>query len=133
MLFDNDHNMKKRILLLEDEIGNQKLLHFILAGEFEIEIVENGLEAFNWLGNNTLPDLIIMDWIMPIMDGKSFLTTLKQTKLCENTPIIVLSSYEFTHTELASIPFQAHAELKKPINSSILKSAIADAILSVNS
>lgn len=125
--------MKKRILLLEDEIGNQKLLHFILAGKFELNIVENGLEAVNWLNKNALPDLIIMDWIMPVMDGKSFLTTIKQTRMCENTPIIVLSSYEYIHGELASIPFQAHAELKKPVNSTVLKSAIADAILSVNS
>ncbi|HLW50617.1 MAG TPA: response regulator [Sphingobacteriaceae bacterium] len=125
--------MKKRILLLEDEIGNQKLLNFILAGEFNLNIVENGLEAVNWLNNNTHPDLIIMDWIMPIMDGKSFLTMLKQTNLCPNIPIIVLSSYEYIHSELASIPFEANAKLKKPVNSSVLKTAIADALLSINS
>jgi len=125
--------MKKRILLLEDEIGNQKLLNFILAREFELKIVENGLDAVNWLHNNNAPDLIIMDWIMPIMDGKSFLTTIKQTNLCPNIPIIVLSSYEYIHGELASIPFEAHAELKKPVNSTVLKTAIADALLSINS
>lgn len=124
--------MKKRILLLEDEIGNQKLLHFILSGEFQLEIVQNGLEAFNWLENNQMPDLIIMDWIMPVMDGKSFLTTLKQGRLYENVPIIVLSSYEYIHSELAAIPYRPHAELKKPVNSTILKSAIADAILTIS-
>jgi CheY-like chemotaxis protein len=120
--------MKKRILVLEDELINQRVIQFMLATDFHIDIVENGKEAFEWLKENTRPDLIIMDWIMPIMDGKSFLYALCESEINIDTPIIILSSYEHVHGELAEIPLQTHAQLKKPIESHVLKTAISSAI-----
>jgi CheY-like chemotaxis protein len=120
--------MKKKILILEDELINQRLIHYILSNDFHVSIVENGKEAIDWLEQNTRPDLIIMDWIMPIMDGKTFLHTIHESGARKDIPIIVLSSYENVSGELATIPVQTHAQLKKPVESQVLMSVIATAI-----
>lgn len=124
--------MKKKILLLEDEISNQRLLNFILSKEYRLDVVENGLDAFNWLEANATPDLIIMDWIMPVMDGKTFLNHFRSCESYKQIPIIVLSSYDRIHEELVAMGFQAHTELAKPVNASVLKNAVADALCQPN-
>lgn len=114
---------------MEDEISNQHLLNFILSREYQLHMVENGQDAFDWLHYNEQPDLIIMDWMMPIMDGKSFLTHFKFESRYNHIPIIVLSSYDHIHEELLDMQFEAHSELSKPIDPALLKAAIASAIM----
>lgn len=104
-------------------------MNFILSKDYHVDMVENGQDAFIWLQNNKQPDLIIMDWLMPVMDGKSFLISFKFQKRYHHIPIIVLSSYDRIHEELQDIPFKAHSELAKPVNPKALKAAIARAIL----
>lgn len=124
--------MRKRILLLEDEISNQRLLNFILSKEYSLDVVENGLDAFNWLEANAHPDLIIMDWIMPVMDGKTFINHFRFCDVYQKIPVIVLSSYDRIHEELVAMDFRAHTELAKPVNASVLKEAVANAICQPN-
>lgn len=120
---------KKKILLLEDEVLHQRLLSFILDNDFDLKIVENGQAAFECMDTQLFsPDLIIMDWIMPIMDGKSFLRMLKSSNKYPWIPVIVLSSYEKVFEEITDIPFDAHRQLHKPINPTILKESIVSAL-----
>ena len=120
--------MKKRILLLEDEPGNQRMLDFVLHDSFELNFVQNGYEAIRWLETHREPDLIIMDWVMPRMDGKSFLKAIKVSGQYNHIPVIVLSSNDNIDEELASIPFHAERQLSKPIDGKLLKSSILDVI-----
>jgi two-component system chemotaxis response regulator CheY len=120
--------MKKRILLLEDEPGNQRMLDFVLHDLYDLQFVQNGYEAIRWLEKNQLPDLIIMDWVMPIMDGKTFLKTIKVSGQFFRIPVIVLSSNDDITEELASIPFHAQGQLMKPIDGRLLKDTIEDVL-----
>lgn len=120
--------MKKRILLLEDEIGNQRILNFILGRNFQLVIVGNGQEAFSWLETHRPPDLIIMDWIMPVMDGKSFLQKLKAYECLHHIPVIVLSSHEFIQEELQTVAFKTDFQLSKPVDPRVLRSAVDSAM-----
>ena len=122
-------NGRKRILLLEDEISHQRLMHFILSKQYHLDVVENGLDAMNWLKKNERPDLIIMDWIMPVMDGKNFLNAFKYEETYRSIPVIVLSSYDLIHEELVAISFEAHSKLSKPVNPTLLKDTIAGIIV----
>lgn len=117
-------NDKKKILLLEDELIQQKIMDHLLKKEFDLQVVMNGCEALQWLESNALPDLIIMDWIMPVMDGKSFLKRFKSHLQFLAVPIIILSSYEHVYQEVIDIPFAPHDYLEKPVNPAVLKSSI---------
>ncbi|WP_262249580.1 response regulator [Parapedobacter soli] len=118
--------MKKRILLVEDEPTIHRLLHFILAKEFDVRSAANGYEAFLWLERQEIPDLIIMDWMMPQMDGKSFLKCLKVSGLYCDIPVIVLSASERIREELDSLPYPIRHCLKKPFDPRTLKATIGN-------
>lgn len=120
--------IKKTILLLEDEMIQQKMMGYILSGDYYLQIVANGREAFNWLKSNNLPDLIIMDWIMPQMDGKTFLYEFKKEKEFSNIPIIVLSSYEDVNKEISEIPYIPYQKMVKPVEPNFLKKSIQEVL-----
>ncbi len=118
--------MKKQILLVEDEPTIQKLLYFVLSKEFVLQTASNGYEAFLLLETHRIPDLIIMDWVMPHLDGKSFLKSLKVSGFYSEIPIIVLSASENIDDELNSLPYSVEKCLRKPFDPIILKQTIAD-------
>lgn len=118
--------MKKRILLVEDEPTIQKLLHFILSKDFDVDAVANGYEAFVYLENRNVPDLIIMDWVMPYMDGKSFLKCLKVSGLYCEIPIIILTASENIYEELNDLSDAVNQCLRKPFDPLRLKQTIGN-------
>src|SRR3546814_16004523 len=114
--------MKKRILLVEDEPTIHRLLHFILSKEFDIQSAANGFEAFVWMERQDIPDLIIMDWMMPQMDGGTFLKCLKVSGLYSEIPVIVLSASESIREELVNLPYRISHCLSKPFDPRTLRS-----------
>lgn len=122
---------KRKILLIEDEPTIRKLLQFILSNEFDVQVASNGYDAFLQLENRNIPDLIIMDWVMPHMDGKAFLKCIKVSGLYCEIPIIVLSSLKELAEELRLLPYSVTRSFSKPFNPVELKESIVE-ILSVH-
>ncbi|HWK56113.1 MAG TPA: response regulator [Parapedobacter sp.] len=116
--------MKKKILLVEDEPTIRRLLLFILSKEFDVQAMANGYEAFLYLEKNNIPDLIIMDWVMPQMDGNAFLKCLKVSGLYCEIPVIVLSASKGIVEELDSLPYSISYCLRKPFDPLKLKQTI---------
>ena len=84
----------KKILIVEDDSDFQDIYQLYLQGEsFGVLTAMNGKEAIAVLEKET-PDLIILDLIMPVMDGEAFYTWLRgQEKWC-HIPVIVASVNE---------------------------------------
>ncbi|GGC48779.1 two-component system response regulator [Parapedobacter defluvii] len=118
--------MKKKILLIEDEPTIQRLLCFILSKDFDVKVAANGFEAFVWLEQHQLPDLIIMDWVMPYMDGKSFLKCIKISGLYCDIPVIVLSASKNIKEELDRLPYSINKYIPKPFDPLVLKETIGN-------
>ena len=117
--------MKRKILLVEDEPTIQRLLYFILSEEFDVQTAANGYEAFLWLENQYhTPDLIIMDWVMPQMDGRTFLKYLKVSGLYMEIPVIILSASKNISEELDNLPYAVNQCIYKPFDPLVLKSSI---------
>jgi CheY-like chemotaxis protein len=86
--------MSKIILLVEDDEDNRDLVEFvILKSQLNIELVtaENGKEAIDRVQNKK-PDLILMDMQMPIMDGYTAVSILKEYPEYNAIPIIALTA-----------------------------------------
>lgn len=82
--------VKKKILIVEDEMPLARALDIKLSrSDFETQIVTNGQEALDALGTTKF-NLIVLDIIMPIMDGFTLLETLQKGK--KVAPILVLSN-----------------------------------------
>jgi PAS domain S-box-containing protein len=85
--------IKQQILMVEDDPVTQKLMATLLKkGHWEIEVVENGQAALDFLSERTqLPHLILLDLVMPRMDGFEFIIRLRQNPSWREIPVIVLS------------------------------------------
>jgi DNA-binding response OmpR family regulator len=116
--------MKKRILIVDDDLSILRLLNFILVKEYEVIVKNNGMDAFSWLEDGNIPELIISDLQMPYFDGQSFIKNIKISGLFRDIPIIMLSAAHDLDEQVLSMPFRVDAYLPKPFNPTSLKSAI---------
>jgi CheY-like chemotaxis protein len=81
-----------RVLAVEDDQTIRDLLIELLTGEgFDIQCAANGLEALAILGG-WIPDVIILDLMMPVMDAETFREHQLKMQRASNVPIIVLSA-----------------------------------------
>lgn len=112
-----------KLLVVDDEIASLKIIkHFLTVPDIEITgFAENGLEAIDLI-NKDIPDIIITDMQMPIMNGVSLLQYL--IDCYPSIKIVVISGYydfEYTH---AAISAKVQDYILKPIAAEKLNSAI---------
>ncbi len=109
----------KKILLVDDEPDIVEFLRYNLENEgFEVATAENGEEAMEKL--NFSPDLIIMDIMMPKMDGYEACSQIRKIKGFERTPIMFLTAKSGEADEVKALELGAVDFVKKPISPSLL-------------
>ncbi|MBN8230231.1 response regulator [Corallococcus macrosporus] len=97
------------ILLIEDEEDIRDAVATLLEMEgYRVAQCIHGEDAWKWLKSHPRPDLILLDLMMPVMDGQAFLARLSEERMLEGVPIIVLSGSPFR-------PPGASAYLRKPV------------------
>ena len=102
-----------RILVIDDNQATLQLMErYLTPHHYEVTKAQGGQEALLMIIEH-IPDLIILDVMMPTMDGWQVLRTLKQNPSTENIPIIVCSVLK--EPELA-VSLGARAYLKKPVD-----------------
>ena len=82
---------KSRILVIEDTADTRRFLEVMLSKEFEVISAENGVIGVDY-ARNKAPDLILLDIIMPEMDGFELLEKINNEKLSPNSIKIILSN-----------------------------------------
>jgi len=87
--------MKVKSVLIVDDNVTTNLLHQKIVENYDeninTNVVINGKEGLEYL-NNHLPDIILMDLNMPILDGFDFLQNLKDKKIIQKTKVVVVTS-----------------------------------------
>jgi CheY-like chemotaxis protein/anti-sigma regulatory factor (Ser/Thr protein kinase) len=88
------------VLLVEDDPVSRELTQRQLE-RLDVEVVEakNGREAFEWLSKNPAPGMILLDLLMPEMDGFSLLDAIKKHPQWQRIPVVILTGKELTATE----------------------------------
>lgn len=111
------NNPKANILVVDDDPGIIEMVSDLLHEEkYNILVAPNGETAVN-VATNEKPDIIIMDWEMPVMDGISALKALKQNQTTKNTPVIMITGRMTSINDLKAA-FEAGAIdfIRKPID-----------------
>lgn len=109
------------ILVVEDDSTNLAFLKdFLKDASLNPILAENGLEAVKVL-NKTIPDLVLLDMIMPEMDGLAFLEYLKKEQMNHLFPVIVISGVEKLDNIIKCIKAGAVDYIIKPFNPVLLK------------
>lgn len=121
------NQIKRTVLVVEDEIINQEILKEILGSQYDIITATNGLEAIHELTTSIRPiSLIMLDLNMPTMDGIEFLNKIKEYNI-KSIPIIVITSE--ADMELSSLELGATDFIKKPYDMpEIIKARVNKAI-----
>jgi CheY-like chemotaxis protein len=82
------------VLVVDDEFGVAEVLQSILEDEgYRVVTAINGKQALTRLGEHT-PDVIMLDYMMPIMDGTQTLAAIRNDAAFKTIPVIMMSSLE---------------------------------------
>ena len=90
---DLETGQSEVVLVEDDEFIRQAFSDLLVSEGYRVRAFSNGLEALKGLANHKPPCLILLDWMMPVMDGEHFLASrIKCGKLIMETPVVVVSA-----------------------------------------
>ncbi|PAK50838.1 response regulator [Paenibacillus sp. 7541] len=113
----------KKILLVDDDIRNVFALSSVLEGyNMDVTFAENGREAIEMLQKNPDYDLVLMDMMMPEMDGYEAMRRIREMPEFEKLPIIALTAKAMKEDRVKCIEAGASDYMKKPIQTEQLLS-----------
>ena len=114
---------RKRLLIVDDELENRTALCEIFGPDFEVHTANDGLEALGRAGELN-PDLILLDIMMPRMDGFQTCLKLRQGENTKRIPIIFLTSKNEPESETFGLELGADDFIGKPFNREVLKARV---------
>ena len=101
------------VLIVEDDADLREMMAHLLGLEgFGATSVANGREALEYLRHSDKPDVILLDLMMPVMDGWEFRREQQSDPALAHVPVVVMSALDGPRT--ANV--QANAVLKKPLD-----------------
>lgn len=120
---------KKRILVIDDEEDFCKLvrMNLLLLGNFRVAIATNGKEGIK-IAKNTRPDLILLDILMPDMDGFEVLDKLKKDENTMDIPVVMLTAKGDEASRIRAMELYDEEYITKPIEAQELKTKIEEVL-----
>lgn len=112
-----------KLLIVDDEQENRNALTSIFESDFEVHTAGDGLAGLR-LASEVQPDLIILDIMMPRMDGFQVCLRLRQDEKTRQIPIIFLTSKTEPETESFGLELGADDFVVKPFNKEVLKARV---------
>lgn len=107
------NGLRRHILIVDDEMINREILGNLLSKDYEVHFAENGKEALDTLLlREHIYSLILLDLLMPVMDGFELLDNIKKDEKLRSIPIIVMTSEK--DAEVKSIKLGAADFITKP-------------------
>ncbi|MDR1802592.1 MAG: response regulator, partial [Treponema sp.] len=122
---------KNRILIVDDEKTNIEILSSILSPEYTVYMTKSGSGAID-LANKHLPDLILLDILMPDMDGFDVLAALKASEKTKDIPVIFITGLDSVSDEEKGLAQGAADFIHKPFSNSIVQSRVRNQMQLVN-
>lgn len=117
--------MKKSVLIVDDSSFNRELLHDILIDEYDILMAKDGLEAKSIIEEKqTDIKVILLDLMMPRMNGIELLQYLRQYKWFKNIGIIIISSEDTVSIEVKCFDLGVTDFIHRPFNDRLVKKRV---------
>ena len=114
-----DDEKKSSILIVDDESANILLLTRILSNDYTVRAAINGKDALN-TAIKYLPDIILLDVVMPEMDGYAVITELKGNEATRDIPVIFLTAITDVASEIKGLSYGAVDYIFKPFSRELL-------------
>lgn len=111
-----------KILVVDDMEVNRLILYEILHRDYEIAQAENGILAIDYLFNvKELPDLVLLDIMMPEMDGFEVIEIMRTNERTARIPVIFITAADPNENETKGLKYGAVDYISKPFNPDVVK------------
>lgn len=115
---------QQKILIVDDERLNVDILVDLLKFDYKIMVAKNGKQALKAVKSKIPPDLILLDIMMPEMDGYEVCRRIKADRTTRDIPIIFVTAMSETSNETEGLKAGAVDYLTKPISPPIVKARV---------
>jgi len=125
----SDDRQRELLLIVDDLPDMRELISRTLRKhDYRIVTAENGKDAFD-AAKQVKPDLIITDWMMPVLSGPKFIEKLKGDADLSSIPVILLTAKSDEESKLIGVEIGADSFLGKPFNEQELVSIVRNLLL----
>lgn len=114
-----NNSVRPRVLVVDDTPLNLSLMDNILSGEFSVQLVDSGIKALE-LAAAAPPDLILLDVMMPGMDGFEVCRKLKANAATSHVPVIFVTAKNEVKDEELGFEVGASDFIHKPVSAPIV-------------
>ncbi|MBN2297644.1 MAG: response regulator [Deltaproteobacteria bacterium] len=115
--------VRQKILIVDDEPANIKVLGEMLMYDYQISFASNGPEAIE-LAKSNLPDLILLDIVMPEIDGYNVCRQLKEDESTEKIPVVFITAKNAEEDEKKGFDLGAVDYITKPFSLSVVQARV---------
>ena len=122
---------KNSVLIVDDERANILALINILSSTYTVYASSDGRDALE-IAETSLPDVILLDVLMPDMDGYEVITALKRSEKTRDIPVIFITGLDSSDAEEKGLALGAADYIPKPFHSAIVRLRIENQIKIVN-
>ena len=112
-----------RILIVDDAMENIQILHHALQDEHDVLFAMNGAKALE-MAQHQLPDVILLDAIMPDMDGYDVCSALRASAATRDIPIIFVTALKTPEDETRALDAGAADFISKPVNAAVVRARV---------
>jgi CheY-like chemotaxis protein len=117
-------SIKQRILVVDDTPSNIKIFNDLLKNKYGISVATNGTDALENATSKPIPDLILLDIMMPDMDGYEVCRQLKEIRRTKNIPVIFVTAKSEVEDESKGFEFGCVDYITKPVSPPIVLARI---------
>jgi len=114
---------KKKVLIVDDEEPIRQLVSNILAKDYTVLVAIDGEEAIN-MARRQKPDLILMDILMPKVDGFTACSTINQDPATRDIPVVMLTGIDYELNKKLSREIGAQGYITKPFSPEDLRATV---------
>mgnify|MGYP000227023029 CR=1 FL=1 len=119
-----DAEKRPHLLIVDDSAFNISILGEALVGDYDLTVAKSGEEALEALKSDHLPDLILLDIIMPGMDGFAVLHHIKEMETTKDIPVIFITAMTGEEEEAQGLAMGAVDYITKPFSTPIVKARV---------
>ncbi len=127
-ILEQTHEMsnRKHILVIDDDLNMLKTLRYYLQDAYKVTVANSGKVAVDFLLKYT-PDLILLDYMMPMYNGAAVLKIIKSREATKNIPVYFLTGQTDKSTVMECLSLKPAGYIVKPVAKDALLEKMAQA------
>lgn len=119
----NSSHGKAKLLVVDDQPINIQVMHQVFGADYQVFMATSGAQALSICEANP-PDLVLLDIVMPDMDGFEVCTRLKASGTTRNIPVIFVTAHTDAAQETHGLSLGAVDFISKPVNPAVVRARV---------